>query len=441
MSRKYFQLSFRILIFSAISILSLPAIYGQKAYEYNLQLLDQSTKEIQKTIDIFALNPYEFLATSIVIEGTNLNQNIIKGSLYTSNSYPLKLAHENVDIADKFVSELYFIPKDTSGNLTIKIDLGEENSRISDISARVRIFIPEGAKQLENEQKPFINPILTDECACTMLPYVPREVWGARFNLDHDIYKPPAVYTQVTHLIIHHSAGTNFSNDWAGVVAAYFDYHVNSNGWQDIGYNWLIDPNGVLYEGRGGGDNIQGAHMCGYNKNSMGICMLGNFEVATPSDTMMQVLTKLLSFKACKENIDPLGHGDISSWPGHMHHISGHQDGCSPNYTSCPGQYLYEKLNTIRLSTNAFIHTACDTTSSTINIENYGRYLYPNPATNIICGVSNVISIRNILGIEMNSDKRKMDNTCLDISNLLPGIYYLSELHGDKILTTPFVKE
>ncbi|MBK8668457.1 MAG: N-acetylmuramoyl-L-alanine amidase [Saprospiraceae bacterium] len=69
------------------------------------------------------------------------------------------------------------------------------------------------------------------------------------------------------------------------MVASIFDFHVNTNGWQDIGYNWLIDPNGVLYEGRGGGENVRGAHMCGYNNNTLGVCVMGNFVSLIPSDT------------------------------------------------------------------------------------------------------------------------------------------------------------
>lgn len=435
---KHKQLFYQLTFLLGFSFLIDTYSIGQKTYEYNLDLLNQNTRVIHKTIDISDLNLHEFMAISLVIEGTNLNKNTIQGSFTTTKSYIMNATHEDDDLAHRYVSELYFVPRVEADHINIQIDLGAENIHITNLTGKLRIFIPEKSK---SAQKPIINPVLTDQCNCAMLPYIPREVWGAAFHLGHDIYKPPAVYTKVTHLIIHHSAGTNFSNDWSGVVAAYFDYHVNSNGWQDIGYNWLIDPYGVLYEGRGGGDNVQGAHMCGYNKNSMAVCMLGNFEVALPTDTMMQVLKQILSYKACKENIDPLGDSDIVSWPGHMFNISGHKDGCSPNYTSCPGKFLHEKLDYIRHTTEDYIHTSCDTTSTTMDTDDKIGIIYPNPASLTLCGIENLISIRNILGIEISSSNFKLNDSCLDITDLLPGIYYLTTLNSGRLKTIPFIKE
>ena len=54
----------------------------------------------------------------------------------------------------------------------------------------------------------------------------------------------------VTHLWVHHSAGQTNSRDFAAVVRAYFTYHTQTHGWADIGYNWLVDPRGTLYQGR-----------------------------------------------------------------------------------------------------------------------------------------------------------------------------------------------
>ena len=91
--------------------------------------------------------------------------------------------------------------------------------------------------------------------------------------------------------------------------------------------------------------------MCGYNNNTLGVCLLGNFEIVSPTSSMLAKLKELLAYKACKESISADGDSDIVSYPGHMHHISGHKDGCSPNYTSCPGIKLYTKLDSMRLET------------------------------------------------------------------------------------------
>ncbi|MBK6785294.1 MAG: N-acetylmuramoyl-L-alanine amidase [Saprospiraceae bacterium] len=112
----------------------------------------------------------------------------------------------------------------------------------------------------------------------------------------------------------------------------FFDYHVNTNGWQDIGYNWLIDPLGNLYKGRGGGEDVRGAHMCGYNNNTMGICVIGTFTSVMPAQEALATLEQLLSYKACQKSFDVQGRADIVSHPGNMFRISGHRDGCSKLY-------------------------------------------------------------------------------------------------------------
>lgn len=406
--------------------------------EFELNLVRTTDSSIHQSIDLSGMTPDDFMAVSLVIEGSKLDKNTISGYLKTSKKYELTPAHEGQELVDRFVSELYFLDKSELGIINLYLNLGENNEKAINLRGKLRVFVPEHQNS-GTTSKIQSKSILQDECTCSKLPFIPRSVWGSRFNLDSNIYLPPAIYTNVTHLIIHHSAGTNVSNDWAGVVAAYFDYHVNSNGWQDIGYNWLIDPNGVLYEGRGGGDNIQGAHMCGYNRNTMGVCMLGNFEVATPTDTMMTTLIKLLGYKACKEDIDPLGDSEIASFAGHMFNISGHKDGCPPNYTTCPGRFLHEKLDLIRYATDYYIHESCDTVSATFDIVLKPK-LFPNPASDYICGIESVISISDINGTLISPTLYKVKDTCADISLLKSGMYYIRTLSQAKIFDTILIK-
>jgi len=99
--------------------------------------------------------------------------------------------------------------------------------------------------------------------------------------------------TDPTHLIVHHSAGNNVSNNFAQVVEFIWDLHVNTNGWDDIGYNWLIDPNGILYQGRP--DNYQGAHFSCINENTVGICVIGDYSSQQPSEEAMNTLVNHLA--------------------------------------------------------------------------------------------------------------------------------------------------
>jgi hypothetical protein len=206
-------------------------------------------------------------------------------------------------------------------------------------------------------------------CECPLPTYIPRNVWGNSFGLTEDIYVPPAVLTEVTHLIVHHSASSNQSNDWPAVVASFFDYHVNTNGWQDIGYNWLIDPLGNLYKGRGGGEDVRGAHMCGYNNNTMGICVIGTFTSVMPTQEALAMLEQLLSYKACQKSFDVRERADIVSHAGNMFRISGHRDGCAPNYTECPGTQLHAFLPMIREGCSSYIQDSCSIVNTADNVD------------------------------------------------------------------------
>lgn len=185
-----------------------------------------------------------------------------------------------------------------------------------------------------------------------MPEYVSRTGWGCP---DGQEPSGPVSLTDVTHQIVHHSAGTNTSSDWPAVVRSIWDYHVNTNGWSDIGYNWLVDPNGIVYQGRGwidGDDEVQGAHFCGTNSNTMGVCLLGNFEEVSPDPLALGSLEDLLAWKSDENDIDPLDQTYHASSGLNLFTISGHRDGCS---TLCPGENLYVQLPEIRENVNMLI--------------------------------------------------------------------------------------
>ncbi len=204
-----------------------------------------------------------------------------------------------------------------------------------------------------------------------MPEYVTRSEWGCP---DGQEPSGSVSTTDVTHQIVHHSAGTNSSSDWPAVVRSIWDYHVNSNGWSDIGYNWLVDPNGVIYQGRGwidGNDEVVGAHFCGTNSNTMGVCLLGNFEKTSPSSDALDNLEELLAWKSDEKNIDPTKRNYHSSNGLNLFTISGHQDGCS---TECPGENLYIRLSEVRDNVKTKIGEITETEGELALEGNY-----PNP--------------------------------------------------------------
>ncbi|MGZ3099536.1 peptidoglycan recognition protein family protein [Streptomyces sp. H72] len=203
-----------------------------------------------------------------------------------------------------------------------------------------------GALTTEQRAKPYIGPrpgITT------------RRGWGANENLREKKF----VYTKkVKAAFVHHSAtGNNYTCKQApSVIRSIYRYHVNSMGWRDVGYNFLVDKCGKIYEGRAGGVSkaVLGAHTMGFNSNSMGIAVLGTYGSKKPSSAAVKAIAKLTAWKLGLYGMNPRGKTYLKSGGGNLYRkgknvrlnvISGHRDGFA---TSCPGTKLYAKLGTSR---------------------------------------------------------------------------------------------
>ncbi|MEO6726095.1 MAG: N-acetylmuramoyl-L-alanine amidase, partial [Blastocatellia bacterium] len=184
-------------------------------------------------------------------------------------------------------------------------------------------------------------------------PVVTRTEWGCP---DGQITTHGSLsYTTVTHLIVHHtfSPSTAANGDWAALVRSVWNFHVFSNGWADIGYNYVIDQTGVIYEGRAGGDNVVGAHFSGVNGGTMGVVIIGDFTSSTPPPAALNSLQKILAWKADQRGIDPAGQSLHASSGLNLKTISGHRDG--PGATECPGEAFYPMLPSIRTDVKALL--------------------------------------------------------------------------------------
>lgn len=202
----------------------------------------------------------------------------------------------------------------------------------------ILIFVPE----LNLSTKRFAR---TD--SCEKPPGIDQDVW--RDGLNPPSVSPTA--TLVSHCIVHHSAGSNSATDYTEVVRNIYVQHTSVNGWDDIGYNYLVAPDGTIFYGRDGmglvdDDNVRGAHYCGKNTGTMGICLLGNFQFAVPQNNALSSLIDILSWKLNKES---LGAYDSSNHPlpggSYLGSISGHMDGCA---TDCPGTFLYAEIENVK---------------------------------------------------------------------------------------------
>lgn len=185
--------------------------------------------------------------------------------------------------------------------------------------------------------------------ARAMPDFITRTAWGCP---DGQATRGTPVITNVTHLLVHHSADNFTGDDYPAWVRAIWRFHVFTNGWSDFGYNWAIDPDGNLYEGRGGGDNVMGAHFSCVNTGTMGVVMLGTYTSALPTSAAMTTLHELLAWKAAQRGIDPLGKSLHRATNSTIDNISSHRDGNRlPNsctVTECPGNALYPLLPQVR---------------------------------------------------------------------------------------------
>ena len=162
--------------------------------------------------------------------------------------------------------------------------------------------------------------------------------------------------TKTEHCIIHHSAANSGDTNYTQIVRSIYTFHTQSNGWDDIGYNYLIAANGSIYKGRDPEkidieqDNVQGAHFCGKNAGTMGVCLIGDLQTNEPTDTQLNALIHLLKWKVKKSALAPLRFKEHPK-PGDklLSVIAGHRDGCS---TLCPGDNLYKRLSQIRTAAN-----------------------------------------------------------------------------------------
>ena len=166
-----------------------------------------------------------------------------------------------------------------------------------------------------------------------------------------DTYKWPLQYPEkVKKIIIHHTATTKNLSDPEQAIRDIYYYHTVTKGWGDIGYNYIIDTKGNIYEGRYGGEGAVGAHAGLANTGSIGIAVLGNYDTGSVSEVAVQSLGKLISIKSKIHGIDPEGYSMFRGQS--MPNIFGHKDTMN---TSCPGAYLYEKFPVIRAIAKSYV--------------------------------------------------------------------------------------
>src|SRR5438034_1305071 len=185
-------------------------------------------------------------------------------------------------------------------------------------------------------------------------PVLSRAAWGANEEIRR---APPSYAPSVRFALVHHTAGTNSytRSQSAAIVRGIEIYHVEGNGWNDLGYNFLVDKYGQIFEGRFGGvdRNVIGAHAEGFNTGSVGVSVLGTYGSSAPPLVARNALASLLAWRLDLAHVDPrstltwVSGGNPrfgAGLPVLLRAVSGHRD---TGFTSCPGAALYAQLGAI----------------------------------------------------------------------------------------------
>jgi N-acetylmuramoyl-L-alanine amidase-like protein len=185
-------------------------------------------------------------------------------------------------------------------------------------------------------------------------PLIGREAWGANEAIRR---ASPSYATALQFALVHHTAGTNSytASQSAAIVRGIEVYHVKGNGWNDIGYNFLVDKYGQVFEGRYGGIDkpVIGAHAEGFNTGSVGVAVLGTYGSSAPPAVARTALANLLAWRLDIAHVDPKstltwvsgGNARFASGvPVFIRAVSGHRD---TGFTTCPGAALYAQLDAI----------------------------------------------------------------------------------------------
>lgn len=269
----------------------------------------------------------------------------------------LQLIELNDDHDDEKLlsSNLIFLEEENSRYLFIN-----EESDVSDL--KVDFFNP----NVEIQASSYSTQYNMDSGAkFTNLPIVSRDEWGAELappdidDLSRQTWDP--YYYHVNRIIIHHTVTPNQPSNPEYFVRSVYLLHSVTKGWGDVGYNFLIDHNGTIYEGKLGGDEVKGYHAgATANRGSIGIALLGDFTNELPTTAALSSLKKLMAEKAAFYDFDlKYAPRDLNKWKNTSYTVFGHRDSYNrrevatdvwewqAEATACPGNTFYTELETV----------------------------------------------------------------------------------------------
>jgi hypothetical protein len=190
----------------------------------------------------------------------------------------------------------------------------------------------------------------------------PQILRRADWSADEDMReRPPRYADTIKQVHVHHTANSNAYSrtDVPALIRGMYAYHTQSLGWSDIGYNFLVDRFGRIWNGRAGGPGrpVRGAHTLGFNATSTGVAAIGNYDTVEPSAAVLAAIARVAAWKLDRYDRNPRGRTTVTSEGSDKYRtgrkvrlpvIDGHRD---TNDTACPGRHLYAALPAVRRRT------------------------------------------------------------------------------------------
>ncbi|MGA9749635.1 MAG: FG-GAP-like repeat-containing protein [Nocardioides sp.] len=209
---------------------------------------------------------------------------------------------------------------------------------------------------------PVTDPAITP--AATLTAAQPeifsRAQWGADERMRD---KGSLRYGKITAGFVHHTVNANnyTAEQVPAIIRGIYAYHTQSRGWSDVGYNFLVDRFGRIWEGRYGGVDkpVVGAHTLNYNESSFAMSAIGNFETAQPTSALLDAYGRLFAWKLAISGVKASSTAQVVNGRT-FHAINGHRDAGS---TACPGKHLYAQLPAIRNLASSYQSASAPTPS------------------------------------------------------------------------------
>jgi uncharacterized protein with LGFP repeats len=222
-------------------------------------------------------------------------------------------------------------------------------------------------------------PLNVASAAVAQPAIITRAQWGADPSLRLRACPSGPEYTGAPKVaFVHHTVtGNSYGpGDSAAIVRSIYAYHVEGEGWCDVGYNFLVDQYGQVFEGRYGGITkpVLGAHTGGFNTDSFGVSMIGTYDTVTPSAALQASLARLIAWRLSLSYANPLGRTTLTAatFSGSRYPtgtkvafnvISGHRDA---DLTACPGNAGYAILPGLRQAVAQLMVAGLVTPSATV---------------------------------------------------------------------------